>query len=81
MTMPQQQRPRKPYCKGRLCLAVRQYQSNPRQSLRRLVAAYNVPESTLQTHLRGTPSRSKTMSVNRKLQAIGEQSCSVDPRP
>jgi hypothetical protein len=50
------------------------YRNNPKQSVRALAVAYNVPESTLRTRLRGTQPRSETASVNRKLSATEEQS-------
>jgi hypothetical protein len=50
------------------------YQNNPRQSIRALARAYDVPESTLRTRLRDTKPRSETASVNRKLSASEEQS-------
>ncbi|RAR04965.1 plasma membrane calcium-transporting atpase 2 [Stemphylium lycopersici] len=43
-------------------------------AVRALAAAYDVPESTLRTRLRGTQPRSETVSVNRKLLAVEEQS-------
>jgi hypothetical protein len=72
--MPRQQRSIQTSREGRLCLAVVSYQSNQKQSLRALAAAYDVPESTLRTRLRGTQPRSETVSVNRKLSPIEEQS-------
>ena len=72
--MPRQQRSVQTSREGRLCLAIVSYQSNKKQSLRALAAAYDVPESTLRTRLRGTQPRTEIVSVNRKLSPIEEQS-------
>lgn len=72
--MTRQQRPQKTSREGRLSLAIVSYQNNSRQSLRALAKAYDVPESTLRTRLRGTQPRSETVSVNRKLSSVEEQS-------
>ena len=50
------------------------YRNNPKQSVRALAAAYDVPKSTLQRRLHGVQARSETASVNRKLSLIEEQS-------
>jgi hypothetical protein len=50
------------------------YRNNPKQSVRALAAAYDVPKSTLQRRLHGIQARSETASVNRKLSPIEEQS-------
>jgi len=47
---------------------------NPTQSIRALARAFDVPQSTLHTRIRGTQPRSETASVNRKLLAAEEQS-------
>ncbi|KAF9730046.1 transposase [Paraphaeosphaeria minitans] len=59
---------------GRINLAIASYQSNPSQSLRRLAASFDVPRSTLQTRLYGIKPKRETVSVNRKLRPIEEQS-------
>ncbi|EFQ94160.1 hypothetical protein PTT_08258 [Pyrenophora teres f. teres 0-1] len=59
---------------GRLSLAIVSYQNKPCQSIRALARAYNVPESTLRTRLRGVHPRSEIVSVNRKLLTTEEQS-------
>ncbi|RYN49874.1 hypothetical protein AA0114_g6412 [Alternaria tenuissima] len=50
------------------------YQNKPCQSIRALARAYDVPESTLRTRLRGVYPRSEIVSVNRKLLTTEEQS-------
>ena len=50
------------------------YQNKPCQSIRALARAYDVPESTLRTRLRGVHPRSEIVSVNRKLSTTEEQS-------
>ena len=72
--MTRQQRLLQPSREGRISLAIVSYQNNPCQAVRALAAAYDVPESTLRTRLRGTQPRSETVSVNRKLSAVEEQS-------
>ncbi|KAF5848478.1 hypothetical protein GGP41_005879 [Bipolaris sorokiniana] len=47
--MPRQQRSIRTSCEGRLSLAIASYRNNPKQSVRALAAAYDVPKSTLQT--------------------------------
>ena len=73
-TMTQQPRPKVTSREGRLSLAMVSYQNKPCQSIRALARAYNVPESTLQTRLRGVHPRSEIVSVNRKLLTTEEQS-------
>ena len=72
--MTRQQRLLQPSREGRISLAIVSYQNNPCQAVRALAAAYDVPESTLRTRLRGTQPRLETVSVNRKLLAVEEQS-------
>jgi hypothetical protein len=72
--MPRQPRSIQTSREGRLSLAMASYRNNPKQSVRALAVAYDVPESTLRTRLRGTQPRSETASVNRKLSATEEQS-------
>ena len=72
--MTRQQRLLQPSREGRISLAIVSYQNDPCQAVRALAAAYDVPESTLRTRLRGTQPRSETVSVNRKLSAVEEQS-------
>ncbi|KAF7444107.1 hypothetical protein A1F99_121810 [Pyrenophora tritici-repentis] len=50
------------------------YRNNPKQLVRALAAAYDVPKSTLQRRLYGTKARLEIVSVNRKLSPIKEQS-------
>jgi len=73
-TMPRQQRSIQTSCEGRISLAIASYRNNPKQSVRALAAAYDVPKSTLQRRLHGTQARSEIVSVNRKLSPIEEQS-------
>jgi len=72
--MPRQQRSIQTSCEGRISLAIASYRNNPKQSVRTLAAAYDVPKSTLQRRLHGTQARSEIVSVNRKLSPIEEQS-------
>jgi hypothetical protein len=72
--MTQQPRPKVTSREGRLSLAMVSYQNKPCQSIRALARAYNVPESTLRTRLRGVHPRSEIVSVNRKLSTTEEQS-------
>ncbi|CAI6331800.1 unnamed protein product [Periconia digitata] len=58
---------------GRLGLAIASFQSNPLLSVRKLAAAYNVPESTLRTRLRGIQPKHATRSPNQKLSPTEEQ--------
>ncbi|KAF1931404.1 uncharacterized protein M421DRAFT_409052, partial [Didymella exigua CBS 183.55] len=51
---------------GRLSLAIASFQNNPYQSKRCLAAAYDVPESTLRTRLKGICPKHETTSVNQK---------------
>ncbi|KAH8623156.1 hypothetical protein IG631_22313 [Alternaria alternata] len=73
-TMTQQPRPKVTSREGRLSLAMVSYQNKPCQSIRALARAYDVPESTLRTRLRGVHPRSEIVSVNRKLSTTEEQS-------
>ena len=50
------------------------YRNNPKQSVRALAVAYDVPKSTLQRRLRGIQARSEIASINRKLSPTEEQS-------
>ena len=59
---------------GRLTLTIASYRNNPKQSVRALAAAYDVPKSTLQTRLHGVQPRSEILSTRRKLSPIEEQS-------
>ena len=72
--MPRQQRSIQTSREGRLSLAIAPHPNNPKQSVRVLAAAYNVPKSTLQTRLHGVQPRSEILSTRRKLSPIGEQS-------
>ena len=72
--MPRQQRSIRTSCEGRLSLAIASYRNNPKQSVRALAAAYDVPKSTLQTRLQGVQPRSEIPSTRRKLLPIEEQS-------
>ena len=72
--MTQQPRPKVTSREGRLSLAMVSYQNKPCQSIRALARAYDVPESTLRTRLRGVHPRSEIVSVNRKLSTTEEQS-------
>jgi hypothetical protein len=73
-TMPRQQRPIQTSREGRISLAIASYRNNPKQSVRALAKAYDVPQSTLYTRVHSTLPRSETVSVNRKLSPIEEQS-------
>jgi hypothetical protein len=59
---------------GRISLAVASFQNNPYQIKRTLAAAFDVPESTLQTRLRGILPQYKTTLVNVKISPLEEQS-------
>ncbi|KAF9730052.1 tranpsosase [Paraphaeosphaeria minitans] len=59
---------------GRISLAIASYQSNPSLFLRCLAASFNIPRSTLQTRLHSIKPKRETVSVNRKLSPIEEQS-------
>ncbi|KAH7548829.1 hypothetical protein BM1_10854 [Bipolaris maydis] len=59
---------------GRISLAIASYRNNPKQSIRALAKAYDVPQSTLHTRVHGTQPRLELRSVNRKLSSIEEQS-------
>ncbi|RAR00893.1 plasma membrane calcium-transporting atpase 2 [Stemphylium lycopersici] len=72
--MPRQQRSIQTSREGRLSLAIASYRNNPKQSVRALAAAYDVPKSTLQTRLHGVQPRSEILSTRRKLSPIEEQS-------
>jgi hypothetical protein len=72
--MTPRQRPQLPSKEGRISLAIASFQSNSRQSIRSLAAAYNVPRTTLQTRLRGTRPKHETESVHLKLSSVEEQS-------
>lgn len=68
------QQPLQPSKEGRLSLAVLSFKRDPSQSKRSLAATYDVPESTLQTRLRGILPKRKTTSVNQKLLPVKGQS-------
>ena len=72
--MPRQQRSIQTAREGRISLAIASYYNNSKQSIHALAKAYNVPKSTLYTRLHGTQPRSETVSINRKLSPIKEQS-------
>ncbi|KAF7573312.1 hypothetical protein PtrM4_082170 [Pyrenophora tritici-repentis] len=72
--MPRRQRSIQTSREGRLSLAIASYRNNPKQSVRALAAAYDVPKSTLQTRLHGVQPRSEILSTRRKLSPIEEQS-------
>jgi hypothetical protein len=72
--MPPRQRPLNVSNEGRISLAVTSFNNRPRQSVRALAAAFDIPKSTLQTRLRGTQARTEIRSVNRKLSPVEEQS-------
>ncbi|KAH8632595.1 hypothetical protein IG631_11229 [Alternaria alternata] len=72
--MPRQQRSIQTSREGRLSLAIASYRNYPKQSVRALAAAYDVPKSTLQTRLHGVQPRSEILSTRRKLSPIEEQS-------
>ena len=59
---------------GRISLAIASFQNNPYQAKRTLAAAFDVPESTLRTRLRGILPRHETTPVNVKMRPIEEQS-------
>jgi hypothetical protein len=59
---------------GRLSLAIASFNNNPQLSSRRLAKLYNVPRSTLQARLQGTPAKHETTSVNLKMSLVEEQS-------
>lgn len=58
---------------GRISLAVASFRQNPTQAKRALAAAYDVPESTLRTRLRGVRPKREIRSSNRKLLPSEEQ--------
>lgn len=68
------QRAQKASQEGRISLAMVAYKNNPLQSKRSLAEAYGVPESTLRTRLRGVQPKHETVSVNRNLSSVQEQS-------
>jgi transposase-like protein len=72
--MPRQQRSIQTSREGRISLAIASYYNNPKQSVRALAKAYDVPQSTLYTRVHGTLPRSEQRSINRKLSPIEEQS-------
>jgi hypothetical protein len=72
--MTRQQRSLSPSREDKIGLAITSYRNNPRQSLRALTTAYDIPGKTLQTRLHGTQPGSETTSVNRKLHPVEEQS-------
>ncbi|RMZ67203.1 hypothetical protein GMOD_00001093 [Pyrenophora seminiperda CCB06] len=45
--MPRRQRSIQTSCEGKLSLAIASYRNNPKQLVRALAAAYDVPKSTL----------------------------------
>jgi hypothetical protein len=57
-----------------MSLAVASFQNNPYQTKRTLAAAFDVPESTLRTRLRGILPRHETTLVNVKMSPLEEQS-------
>ncbi|KAF5847316.1 hypothetical protein GGP41_000044 [Bipolaris sorokiniana] len=72
--MPRQQRSIQTSREGRISLAIASYRNNPKQSIRALAKAFDIPQSTLHTRIHGVQPRSETASVNRKLSPIEEQS-------
>lgn len=52
---------------GRMALAINSYNSGYFTSIRSTADTYDVPESTLQTRLKGRPSRQEYRSVNHNL--------------
>ncbi|KAI1509253.1 Transposase [Pyrenophora tritici-repentis] len=72
--MPRQQRSIQTSREGRISLAIASYHNNPKQSIRALAKAFDIPQSTLHTRIHGVQPRSETVSVNRKLSPIEEQS-------
>ena len=72
--MPRQQRSIQTSREGRISLAIASYRNNPKQSIRALAKASDIPQSTLHTRIYGVQPRSETASVNRKLSATEEQS-------
>jgi hypothetical protein len=59
---------------GRMSLAIISFQNNPYQTKRALASAFDVPESTLRTRLRGVLARHETTPVNVKMSPVEEQS-------
>jgi hypothetical protein len=59
---------------GRLSLAIASFQNNPYEQKRALALAFDVPESTLRTRLRGVLPRHETTPVNVKMSPVEEQS-------
>jgi hypothetical protein len=72
--MTPRQRPVRPQIEGQLSLAIACFNNNPSQKKRTLASAYNVPESTLRSRLKGTTLRFETAPVNWKLSSTEEQS-------
>ena len=72
--MPRQQRSTQTSREGRISLAIASYRNNPKQSLRALAIAFDVPRSTLQTRVGGTQPRSEVRPANCKLSPIEEHS-------
>ncbi|KAH7563633.1 plasma membrane calciumhypothetical proteintransporting atpase 2 [Bipolaris maydis] len=72
--MPRQQRSVQTSREGRISLAITSCRSNPKQSLRALAMAFDIPRSTLQTRVSGTKPRSEIRPANCKLSPIEEQS-------
>ena len=72
--MPQQQRPKSTSREGRISLAIASYCNNTTKSIRALAKAFDVPQFTLHTRIRGTLPRLETACVDRKLSAVEEQS-------
>ena len=72
--MPRQQRSVQTSREGRISLAIASYRNNPKQSLRALAMAFDIPRSTLQTRVSDTKPRSEIRPANCKLSPIEEQS-------
>ena len=72
--MPRQQRSIQTSHEGRISLAIASYHNNPKQSLRALAMAFDIPRSTLQTRVRGTQPRSEARPANCKLSPTEEHS-------
>jgi hypothetical protein len=72
--MTPRKQPIQPSKEGRMSLAITSFQNNPYQTKRTLAAAFDVPESTLRTRLRGILPRHETTPVNVKMSPLEEQS-------
>jgi hypothetical protein len=72
--MTRQRKPQNTLRDGKFSLAIAAYQNNNKLKPAALARTYDVPKTTLLRRLRGTPSRSETVSVNQKLHPVEEQS-------